>query len=142
MSPFLLSCSILIVNRGIVSQRLNVNPILFVLVNFLGDYRFTMLELLSLTMWISIQIPIIHDNISSQVADKRRHGLGQWRNSSIIHDIICSISHKKCLPRSYHSDIEYHMTLNMIFSVVGTLYSFYTVFPLYLDRFVFIHTSI
>ena len=27
--------------------------------------------------------------------------------------------HKKCHPESYHSDIEYHMTLNIIFSVVS-----------------------
>ena len=34
-----------------------------------------------------IQFSIIHDNISSQVADKRRYGFGQWMNSSIIQDI-------------------------------------------------------
>ena len=39
-------------------------------------------------------------------------------NSSIIHDNIYSLIHKKCHPDSYHSDIIYHMTLNIIFSVV------------------------
>ena len=36
------------------------------------DYRFTVLQLLSLTKWFFIQILSIHDNISSHVADKRR----------------------------------------------------------------------
>ena len=35
-------------------------------------YRFTMLQLLSPTKQYFIQIFIIHDNISSQVDDKRR----------------------------------------------------------------------
>ena len=48
----------------------------------------------------------------------RRQGFGQWMNSSIIHDDICSLIHIKCHPRSYYSDIKYHMTLNIIFSVV------------------------
>ena len=41
---------------------------------------------------------------------------GQRMNSSIIHDNICSLVHK-CNLESYHSDIKYHMTLNIIFSV-------------------------
>ena len=40
----------------------------------------------------------------------------QWMNSSIIHDSICLLSHK-CHPKSYHSDIKHHMTLNIIFTV-------------------------
>ena len=63
--------SILIVNHGIVSLTLNVNPASFLII-FLGDYKFTMLQYLSLTKCIFIQISIIHDNISSQVADKRK----------------------------------------------------------------------
>jgi hypothetical protein len=39
---------------------------------FLGNYRFTVLQLLSLTKWNFIHISIIHDNILSQVIDKRR----------------------------------------------------------------------
>ena len=45
---------------------------LSILVNFLGDYKFTVLQLVLLTKWFLIQIAIIHDNISSQVVDKRR----------------------------------------------------------------------
>ena len=47
----------------------------------------------------------------------------QWMNSSIIHDNFCELIHKKCDPKSYHSDIKYHMPLNIIFSVVNTLHS-------------------
>ena len=99
---------------------LNVNPTLFVIPckNF-GHSRFTVLQLLSLTKWFCIQISIIHDNISSQVAHKEKVGfLGQWMNSSIIHDTNCSLIHKKCHLKSYHSDIDYHMALNIIFSVL------------------------
>jgi hypothetical protein len=42
----------------------------------------------------------------------------QWMKSSVIHDTICSLIHKKCHPKSYHSDTKYHMTQNIIFSVV------------------------
>ena len=73
---------------------------------------------LSLTERFFIQISIIYDNISSQVIDKRKQGFGQWINSSIIHDNICKLVHEKCHLRSCHGDIKYHMTLNMIFSVL------------------------
>jgi hypothetical protein len=110
--------SILIVNRSRVSPTLNVNPKLFVIpVKTLGDYRFIVLQNLSLPEWLSIQISIIHDNILPQVVDKRRQGFGQWMNSSIIHDSVCSHIHKKCHPKSYHNHIEYHMTFNIRFSV-------------------------
>ena len=39
-------------------------------------------------------------------------------NSFIIHDSICSLIPKKCHPKRCHSDIKYHMTLNIVFSVV------------------------
>ena len=38
----------------------------------------------------------------------------QWMNSSIIHDNVCICVHKKCHPERYHSDIKYHMTLNIM----------------------------
>ena len=38
------------------------------LVNFIEDYKFTVLQLLSLTKWFFIKISIIHDKISSQFA--------------------------------------------------------------------------
>ena len=41
----------------------------------------------------------------------------QWMNSSIIHDNICSLIHKKCHSKKYNSDIKYHMTLNNIVCV-------------------------
>ena len=43
--------------------------------------------------------------------------MGQWMNSSTIHDNIHSLTPKKCHPKSYRSDIKYYMTLNIIFSV-------------------------
>ena len=42
----------------------------------------------------------------------------QWINSSLIHDNIFSLIREKCHLKSYHSDIKYHMTLNIIFSVL------------------------
>ena len=44
---------------------------------------------------------------------------GQWVHSSISHDNICSLIHKKCHPKSYYSDRIYCMTLNIMFSVVS-----------------------
>ena len=88
--------------------------------NFLGDCRFSMVQLLSLTKWIFHPNSIIHDNISSQVVEKRRHGFGQWMSSSIIHDNIYSLLYKKWHPKSYHSHIKYYMTLNIIFSAVSS----------------------
>ena len=87
------------------------------LVIFLGEYRVTMLQLVPLTKLI------FHPNfnypwqyfITSCWQEKGR-GFGQWRNSSIIHNNICSLIHKKCHPNSYHSDIKFHIALNIIFS--------------------------
>ena len=113
---FYLSCSILIVNHSVVSPTLNVNPTLFV--KKLGHYRFVVLHLLSLTTWLSVQISIIRDNISSQVVDKRQCRFDQWMNSSITYHNICKLIHKKCHPNSCQSDIKYHVTLNIISSLV------------------------
>ena len=52
------------------------------LIKFLGDYRLTMLQILSITKWFFIQISIIHDN-------------------------ICSLIHKKCHPKTCHNKIKY-----------------------------------
>ena len=38
-------------------------------------------------------------------------------NSSIIHDNFCKLIHEKYHPQSYHRDIKYLMTLNIICSV-------------------------
>jgi hypothetical protein len=76
-----------------------------------------MLELLSLIKYFFIQISIIHDNISSQVGDKRRHVFDQWMNSFIIHDSICKLTYKKRHLKLCRNNIKYYMTLNIIFSV-------------------------
>ena len=78
------------------------------------DYTFTVLQLLSPTKWFLLQSSMTI--FSPQVVDKR--GYCQWMNSSVIHDSICSLIHKKCQPKRYHSDIKYHLTRNIIFSVV------------------------
>ena len=82
---------------------------------FWRDYKFTVMRLLSLTNWFYIQIAIIHDNISSQVNDKKKQSFGQWMNTSIIHDDICSLVHEKSHLKSYLSDTKYHMTPNIIY---------------------------
>ena len=43
---------------------------------------------------------------------------GQRMNSSILHESICKLIHKKCHLKSYHTEIKYPMTLNIIPSVV------------------------
>ena len=42
---------------------------------FRGDYEFTMFQLSSLRKWFLVQLLIIHDNISSQVATWESRGL-------------------------------------------------------------------
>ena len=64
-------------------------------------------------------------NISSQVVVKREGRFGQWMNSSIIHDNTCSLILKKCHPKRHHSDLNYHMTLTMVPSVLIHVLSFY-----------------
>ena len=94
---------------------LNVNPTLFIIpCIFWGDFRFTMLQLWSLTKWFSPKfqssITILHHKLLI------REGR-VLVNGSIIHDNICSLIHKKCHPGSYHSGIKFRMTLNIIFIV-------------------------
>ena len=67
--------------------------------SFCCNCRINVSPLLSLTQWLSIQKSIIHATFSPHVADNKREGLGQYMNSSIIHDIICSLIHKKCQPK-------------------------------------------
>ena len=47
------------------------------LINFWDEYRFKTLQVQSITKCFSIQIVIIHDNISSQVVDKGMEGFSQ-----------------------------------------------------------------
>ena len=73
-----------------------------------------------------ILLLIIVDNISSQVAYKRRQGFGQWMNSSIILDNIYSFIHETCHRKNYPSNIKYLMTLNIISSVaVGSSHTLF-----------------
>ena len=48
--------------------------------------------------------------------------LAKWMNSSIIHHNICSLIHEKCHPKSCHSDMKYHMTVNIIFRAISPFY--------------------
>ena len=44
-------------------------------------------------------------------------------NSSITHDNVCELIHKKRHPKIYHGDIKYNMALNKIFNVVTPIFS-------------------
>ena len=55
-----------------------------------------------------------------KLLSKEGKDFGQRVNSSIIHDKYLFTIHKRCHPESYHSDINDHMTLNIILSVVDT----------------------
>ena len=70
---------------------------------------------MSLTKWFFIQIPIIHDNISSQVADKRILVTTWFHPSSttiFVHLFIKSVIQKVTI-----------VTLNIIFSVATSIFS-------------------
>ena len=104
-----------------MSPTLNVNPTLFV-IPCTNNWMIINLHYCNYSHLPSNFSSKFNENISSKVADKRRKGFGQWMNSSIIHDEIYTLIRKKCHPKSYNSDIEYHMTLNIIFSVVLAVY--------------------
>jgi len=71
-----MSCSILTVNHGLVPSTLYVNPTLFSIpCRFIGG-----LEICNVAVIVTYQVivhpkSITHEDISSQVADKRRQGL-------------------------------------------------------------------
>ena len=112
---------ILIVNYGIVSPTLNVNSTLFVIAwIFLGDLQCYNYYHLPSDFHPNFNHPWQYF-ITSCWQEKVR--FWQWMHSSTIHDNICKFIHKKCHPKSYHSDIKYHMTLNMIFSVATFIFS-------------------
>ena len=98
--------SILTVNLVVVSPTLNLNQTLFVI-------PFKKLGFIDLQCCNCYHLPcdfiqnaIIHDNILSQVASKRRYGFGQRMNPSIILDIICKLILMKCHLKSCHSDVK------------------------------------
>jgi len=101
-----------------VSPTLYVNPTLFVIAcNFFWNYRFRILQLLSLTKQFFIQNfnHLWQFYITSCWLEK----VGFWAVAEFIHHPWRSLIHKKCHPKSYHRDIKYHITLNIIFSVVA-----------------------
>ena len=72
---FWLSCSTLSrckLRYSVTNTSMLTQQYLPFFVNFLGDYRITLLQLLSFTKWFFIQVSITHDDSSSQVVDKRR----------------------------------------------------------------------
>ena len=88
------------------------------LVIFWRDCTFTVLQLLSLTKWLFIQISIIHALkyfISSCWQEKGRVLANGWTHPSPMTIFIRSVIRKR-----YHSDIQYHTTLNTILSVAVT----------------------
>ena len=56
---------------------------------------------------------------ASQVANKKRWGFGEWITSSIIHGNIWSLIHKKCHPKTYHSNIKHQIAPYIIFYIVN-----------------------
>ena len=59
----------------------------------------------------------------------------------IIHDNCCKLIHTTWHYKSFHGDIEYHMTLNTIFSVVRTQLIFGT-FPRICTKFILDHNDV
>ena len=102
-------------NCSVVSPTLNVIPTLFVMpCNCYGGSQIYNVAVI-VTYQMIFQNSIIHDNIFHHKVLTRE---GKGLNSSIIHDSNCSLIHNKCHPKCYNSDIKYHMTLNIMFSVV------------------------
>ena len=83
----------------------------------LGHYRFTMLQLLSPNKYFFIQFQssliIFHHKLLTRegkvLANGRTH---PWSMTIFVH-----LFKNKRHPKSYHSDIKYHMALNTMFSV-------------------------
>jgi hypothetical protein len=109
----------LIVNHGVVSPTLKVNLTFLVIpCIFLGG-----LYICNLAINVTYQVichPISNHPWQYFITScwQENVGFGQWTNSVAIHDNIYSLIHKKCHIKSSHSDIKYHMTLNIIFSIV------------------------
>ena len=84
----LLSCSILIVNRNIVSPTLHVNPTLFVIAcqTFGGLYIYICLQLLSLTKCFFIQFhPICNHPWQYFITSCWQEKVGFWPMDDLIH---------------------------------------------------------
>ena len=117
---FQLSCSILIVNRGIVSPTLNVNPTLFVNSSkkhwgIIGLQCCNYYHLPSdFPSKFQSSMIIVHHKLPTR---EGRVLTTRWTHPSymivFVNLFIRSVIRKVC-----HSDIKYHMTLIMISSVV------------------------
>ena len=93
----------------------NVNPTLFVIAckTFGGLYIYTIAIIVTYPSHCSFKcqssMTISHHKLLT------REGRVWPMDELIYHrDSICSFIHKKCHPKSYHRDIKYHMTLNII----------------------------
>ena len=114
-------CSILIVNCGIVLPTLNANPTLFVIpckYFFLGgiidvqccNYGHSLSESSSK---FQSSMTIFHYKLLTREGGVLANG---WALIQHPWRYICPLIRKKCHPKSYHSDIKYYVTLNIISS--------------------------
>ena len=116
-----LSCSIHIVICGILSLTLNVNPTLYVI-----TYNFSWgLKIYGVAIIVTHQV-IFHQNQTYPwqrfVTSCWQEKVGFWANgwthppsmTIFVNSFVRSIYH----PKSSYSDIKYHMTLNVMYSVV------------------------
>ena len=92
----------------------HVNPTLFVIP---CKFFWWALQIYSVVVTVTYHV-IFHPNFNhswqyffTSCWQEKEKGYGQWMNSSIIHDNICSLIHKKCHLKSHDSDIKNHMAL-------------------------------
>ena len=107
-----------------MSPTPNVNPTLCAIpCIFWGDCRITVLHNVTYEVISNFNHPWQYFITSCW---QEKIGFFGPMDDELIHhpSNICSLIHKKCHPKSYHSDIKYHMTLNNIFSVVDMQHSF------------------
>ena len=109
----LFSSTILIMNQPciVVSPTINQDmTLLIMLVNRFGHFKFTMLQLSSLTRWFFIHISIIHENIPMKNCEDAKYLIPNlvwvidmhFIRIPIIHDNTCKLIHKLSCERSYH----------------------------------------
>ena len=63
-----------------------------------------MLQLPSLTHTFSSKSQSSMTTFHHKLLTREGKGFGRWTNPSIMHDTICALIHKKCHPRSSHSE--------------------------------------
>ena len=111
---------ILIVNCKIVSPTLNVNP---TTLSFFGK-SWGMIDLQCYNCWhlpsdfsskFQAFMTIFHHKL---LTIEGRVLVNGWTHPPLIMTIIVQSFLRSVLRKSYHSDFDYHMTLNIMFSVV------------------------